>query len=160
MPSWKKVVLHGASGSLAHLKLENLTSQNVLGTDSQGNVVAGSISGYTLPTATDSILGGIKVGNTLSISSGVLNANTYVGAVPSVPGEGGSIPSAGVPGYVPSATAAQYNYFLRGDGTWVVPTNTVTKLGTTIGSSVSGNFAITSVCISGEQEDQRTDERS
>ena len=75
MPSWKKVVLHGASGSLAHLKLENLTSQNVLGTDAQGNVVAGSVSGYTLPTATDSILGGIKVGGTLIISkfSGIVS---------------------------------------------------------------------------------------
>ena len=82
MPSWKKVVLHGSSGSLAHLKLENLTSQSVLGTDANGNVVAGSVSGYSLPVATSSTLGGIKVGNGLTMNggTGVLSVNSNITA--------------------------------------------------------------------------------
>jgi len=138
MPSWKKVVLHGSSGSLAHLKLENLTGQNVLGTDAQGNVVAGSVSGYSLPTATSTILGGIKVGNTLSISSGTLNAKTYEGA--SGAAIGGSEGSDGIAGYVPAATSGQALQFLRGDGTWQTPTNTVTRLRQSGGTLVAGDF--------------------
>ena len=82
MPSWKKMVLHGSSGSLSHLKLENLTSQNVLGTDAQGNVIAGSVSGYVLPVATSSTLGGIKVGTGLTMNggTGVLSVNTNITA--------------------------------------------------------------------------------
>ena len=142
MPSWKKVVLHGSSGSLAHLTLENLKSQSVLGTDASGNIIAGSVSGYSLPTATDSILGGIKVGGTLSITNGVLSARTYTGAIAAVPGE--VLGSNGIAGYVPAATAAQYNYFLRGDGSWAVPTNTVTRLRPNTASSyLAGDFMIT-----------------
>jgi len=138
MPSWKKVVLHGSSGSLAHLKLENLTSQNVLGTDAQGNVIAGSVSGYSLPTATSTVLGGIKVGNTLTISSGILNAKTYEGA--SGAAIGGSEGSDGIAGYVPAATSGQALQFLRGDGTWQTPTNTVTRLRQSGGTLVAGDF--------------------
>jgi hypothetical protein len=32
---------------------------------------------YSLPTATNSVLGGVKVGDTLNIKDGVLNTNTY-----------------------------------------------------------------------------------
>ena len=138
MPSWKKLVLHGSSGSLAHLKLENLTSQNVLGTDAQGNVVAGSVSGYTLPTATSSVLGGIKVGGTLTISNGVLSARTYVGATPAAVGGGDG--TDGVAGYVPTASSAESTLFLRGDGTWQTPANTVTRLRQSGGTLVAGDF--------------------
>jgi hypothetical protein len=138
MPSWKKVVLHGSSGSLAHLKLENLTSQSVLGTDSQGNVVAGSVSGYSLPTATSSVLGGVKVGNTLTISSQVLNARTYVGATAAVIGGGDGLD--GTAGYVPAASASDATLFLRGDGTWQTPTNTITRLRQSGGTLAAGDF--------------------
>lgn len=134
--------MHGSSGSLASLTLPSLTSQSVLGTDATGKLVAGSVTGYTLPTASLNVLGGVKVGGTLSISNGTLSAKTYVGAQPAVLGESNG--SAGVIGYVPAATAAQYNYFLRGDGTWVIPTNTVTRLRPNISSNyASGDFMIT-----------------
>ncbi len=136
------MVLHGSSGSLAHLKLENLKSQSVLGTDSAGNVVAGSVSGYSLPTATSLVLGGIKVGGTLAISSGILNARTYIGASEAGLGdlEGGGGTSAGTAGYVPAASASQYLSFLRGDGTWQTPTNTVTRLRQSAGTLAAGDF--------------------
>ena len=111
MPAWKKMVLHGSSGSLAHLKLENLRSQSVLGTDASGNVVAGSVSGYSLPTATSLVLGGIKVGGTLTSASGILNARTYIGASEAAFGEGEGGGAAGVAGYVPTASAANIFHF-------------------------------------------------
>jgi len=136
------MVLHGSSGSLAHLKLENLTSQSVLGTDASGNVVAGSVSGYSLPTATSLVLGGIKVGGTLTISSGTLNARTYIGASEAALGEvtEGGAGGSGVAGYVPAASASQYLSFLRGDGTWQTPTNTVTRLRQSAGTLAAGDF--------------------
>jgi len=43
------------------------------------NGIASSANNYSLPTASSSVLGGIKVGSNLSISNGVLSANTQSG---------------------------------------------------------------------------------
>ena len=56
------------------LLLRHLPDAEVLGTDHRGRVVAKG--GYTLPIASDTVLGGIKVGDGLSIDgSGVLTAS-------------------------------------------------------------------------------------
>ena len=64
---------------------------------------------YNLPTASSNTKGGIKVGNTLSISSQVLDAKTMVGATSGVNGAAG---------YVPAPTTSDVDNFLKGDGTW------------------------------------------
>lgn len=53
-----------------------LPSADVLGTDAMGKVVAKAGGGYTLPIASDTVLGGIKVGDNLTIDvDGTLNAD-------------------------------------------------------------------------------------
>ena len=78
---------------------------------------------YTLPKASTSTLGGIKVGNNLTIENdGTLNAidtnTTYsvmTGATSNADGESG---------LVPKPTSGNQNKYLKADGTWSTPTNT------------------------------------
>lgn len=64
---------------------------------------------YNLPTAASSTLGGVKVGSNLTISSGVLSANTLAGT------DG---VSDGTAGYAPAPLAADAGKYLKSDGTW------------------------------------------
>ncbi len=83
-----------------------------------------TFNNYSLPTASASTLGGIKVGSGLSISSGVLSAD--VQEVPAMTGASSS--AAGTAGIVPAPASGQQSLFLRGDATWATPTNTDTKV--------------------------------
>lgn len=83
-----------------------------------------TFNNYSLPTASSSTLGGIKVGSGLSISSGVLSAD--VQEVPAMTGASSS--AAGTAGIVPAPASGQQGLFLRGDATWATPTNTDTKV--------------------------------
>ena len=83
-----------------------------------------TFNNYSLPTASASTLGGIKVGSGLSISSGVLSAD--VQEVPAMTGATSS--EAGTAGIVPAPAAGKQGQFLRGDATWATPTNTDTKV--------------------------------
>jgi hypothetical protein len=111
-----------------------------------------TLPSYSLPIATASILGGIKVGSNLSIDvNGVLSAgNSYVLPTASNTVLGGikvgtnlSIDANGVlsstdtnttyvnftrtvAGLVPNPGAATTNRYLREDGTWVIPPDTDT----------------------------------
>jgi hypothetical protein len=60
--------------------------------NSAGNIVSVTLGGgsYTLPTATGSVLGGIKVGANLTITDGVLAADVS-GVVSSVAGRTGAV---------------------------------------------------------------------
>ena len=74
---------------------------------------------YTLPIASASVLGGIKVGTNLSIdANGVLSSTdtntTYINFTRTVAG------------LVPNPGGATTNRYLREDGTWVVPPDTDT----------------------------------
>ena len=76
MPSWKKVVLHGQDATLGDLTLTNLTSSAVLGTDADGNVIAGTVTGT--PIATTSTVGTVKIGDGLNIDA---NGELTLGSV-------------------------------------------------------------------------------
>ena len=67
---------------------------------------------YDPVTASATKVGGVKVGNTLSISNSVLDAKTMTGATSSV---------AGSAGLVPAPTTSDPDKFLKGDGTWGTP---------------------------------------
>ena len=55
------------SGATSFLKLSNLLSTSVLGTDANGNIIAGTAS--PLPIASSSVLGGIKIGSGINIQA-------------------------------------------------------------------------------------------
>jgi hypothetical protein len=90
-------------------------------------------SAYTLPTASASVLGGIKVGTNLSIdANGVLSStdtNTTYSAF-----TGATASANGTAGLVIAPLVANRGQYLRGDGTWATPpdtdtdTNTVTQI--------------------------------
>lgn len=64
----------------------------------------------TMPTASNDIVGGVKVGENLTISDqGVLNANVMTGAGSS---------TAGSNGLVPAPASGDNDKYLKGDGTW------------------------------------------
>ena len=55
------------SGATSFLKLSNLVSTAVLGTDANGNIIAGTAT--PLPIASSSVLGGIKIGSGINIQA-------------------------------------------------------------------------------------------
>ena len=90
---------------------------------------------YSLPDATTSAKGGVKVGSNLTISSGTLsltkaNVTAALGYTPPTTNttyndmKAATASAAGVHGLVPAPAAGKQLSFLRGDGTWVVPTDT------------------------------------
>lgn len=78
------------------------------------DTIAENANNYTLPAASATALGGVKVGKNLSISDGVLNATdtTYSDMTAA------TASAAGTHGLVPAPPADAQNKFLRGDGTW------------------------------------------
>ena len=83
---------HIAADQVTYAKIQNVSATNrILGRDSAGagNIeeitpanlrtminVADGANNYSLPTATASVLGGVKIGSGISISSGVISADT------------------------------------------------------------------------------------
>jgi hypothetical protein len=132
----------------------NITAQRIYTMPNASGTLAltSDIVAYTLPTASASVLGGIKVGANLSIDgNGVLSAgNSYVLPTASATILGGikvgtnlSIDANGVlsstdtnttyanftrtvSGLVPNPGGSTTNRYLREDGTWVVPPDTDT----------------------------------
>ena len=90
---------------------------------------------YTLPTASSSTLGGVKTGSNITNSSGTIsitkdNVTAALGYTPPTTNTtysnmtAATSSAAGKAGLVPAPAAGKQASFLRGDGTWVVPTNT------------------------------------
>lgn len=100
-------------------------------TTAEKNKLAGIAAGanaYTLPTASASTLGGVKVGSNLTISNGVLSGTpdtTYSAMT------GASATEAGSSGLVPAPSAGAATRYLRSDGTWVTPPDTTYSDATT-----------------------------
>ena len=174
-----------ASNSANYIKALSISGKTI--TYTKGNGTTGTLTTqdttYTLPNATSSTLGGVKIGSNITVSSGTISLTkdnvtsalgytpptkntTYSTATSSTLGlvkigytqSGKNYPvqlsdgkmyvnvpwtdnnttysnmtaatssAAGKAGLVPAPAAGKQNSFLRGDGTWVVPTdNKVTQ---------------------------------
>ena len=92
--------------------------------------IEANANNYTLPVATTTRLGGVKAGNNITISGdGTISAtdtNTTYEVM-----EGATSEANGQSGLVPAPTQGQQTRFLRGDGTWQIPTNTTYTNATT-----------------------------
>lgn len=97
---------------------------------------------YTLPAATSSTLGGVKTGSNITNSSGTISItkDNVVAALGYTPSSGdttyadmtgATASAAGAHGLVPAPAAGKQASYLRGDGTWQVPTNTTYSAATT-----------------------------
>lgn len=83
--------------------------------------IASNANNYSLPTASSTVLGGVKVGANLSISSGVLSAkDTTYGVM-----KGATASADGASGLVPAPTKGNEGKYLKGDGTWRTPATTI-----------------------------------
>ena len=89
-------------------------------TTTEKNKLAGieaNANNYTLPKASGTVLGGIKIGKNLNIDeNGVVSAtdtNTTYTIM-----KGATSSTAGTSGLVPAPQQGQQNSFLKGDGTW------------------------------------------
>lgn len=103
-------------------------SNNVL-TFYKKDGTSNSISTYTLPAATNSTLGGVKIGSNITNSSGTisLTKNNVVSALGYTPPQkdttynvftGATSTQNGTTGLVPQPAKGKQNKPLRGDGTW------------------------------------------
>lgn len=103
--------------------------------------VTGKPSTFTPPTSSATVLGGIKVGYTTSGKNYKVQLDSSGNAYVNVPWTdtnttytnmgAASASAAGAAGLVPAPAAGKQASFLRGDGTWVVPTNTTYGLAST-----------------------------
>lgn len=103
--------------------------------------VTGKPSTFTPPTSSATVLGGIKVGYTTSEKNYKVQLDLSGNAYVNVPWTdtnttytnmgAASASAAGKAGLVPAPAAGAQAKYLRGDGTWVVPTNTTYGLAST-----------------------------
>lgn len=103
--------------------------------------VTGKPSTFTPPTSSATVLGGIKVGYATSGKNYKVQVDSSGNAYVNVPWTdtnttytnmgAASASAAGAAGLVPAPAAGKQTSFLRGDGTWVVPTNTTYGLAST-----------------------------
>ena len=113
------------------------------------NGIAEGANKYTLPKATDTALGGIMIGGKVSGKNYPIQLDASGSAYVNVPWTdtdttyndmtGATASAAGEHGLVPAPAAGKQTSFLRGDGTWVVPTNTTY----TFGNGLNGTFTVT-----------------
>lgn len=98
------------------------------------DAVAAGANNYSLPTATASTLGGVKVGSNITNTSGTISLTkaNVVAALGYTPGTsssdttysdftGATASSSGVHGLVPAPASGENGKFLKGDGTWASP---------------------------------------
>lgn len=96
--------------------------------------IASGANKYTLPTASSSVLGGVKTGSNITNTGGTIsltkaNVTTALGYTPPqkdtwVAMKGATASAAGTAGYVPAPAAGDQDKFLKADGTYGTPANT------------------------------------
>lgn len=114
---------------------------------------------YTLPLATASVRGGVKIGYTASGKNypvQLSNEQMYV----NVPWtdtntwtafKGATSSAAGTAGYVPAPASGQTALFFRSDGTWATPTNTTYSSMTGATASTAGTAGLVPAPAAGKQ---------
>ena len=108
------------------------------GSDGSSTTVTDADTKYTLPTASGTTLGGVKVGSNITNLSGTIsltkaNVTAALGYTPPTQDtntwialKGATSSTAGTAGYAPAPSAGASNRYLRSDGTWAVPPDTNT----------------------------------
>ena len=94
------------------------------------NALTSAFNKYTLPAATSSALGGVKIGNNITNSSGTIsltksNVTTALGYTPPTTDTTYGVVSTTADGLAPKRDGSTTK-FLRADGTWAVPPDTNT----------------------------------
>lgn len=127
--------------------------------------IAIGANNYTLPTASASTLGGVKVGSNITLSSGTIsltkaNVTAALGYTPPTQDtntwialKGATTTAAGTAGYAPAPSAGNANRYLRSDGTWAVPPDTNTTYSNMSGatSSAAGKAGLVPAPAAGKQ---------
>ena len=127
--------------------------------------IAIGANNYTLPTASASTLGGVKVGSNITLSSGTIsltkaNVTAALGYTPPTQDtntwialKGATTTTAGTAGYAPAPSAGNANRYLRSDGTWAVPPDTNTTYSNMSGatSSAAGQSGLVPAPAAGKQ---------
>jgi len=113
------------------------------------------LANYILPIATNSALGGIKVGYTNSGKNYKVQVDSGGNAYVYVPWTdnnttysnmtAATASNAGKAGLVPAPAAGKQTSFLRGDGTWVIPTNTTYSLVSTSANGLMPKLPTTNI---------------
>ena len=117
-------------------KLEGLDLAGALSSINSLSIAIGGLSNYTLPAATATKLGGIKIGEGLEMDADdVLNV-TVTGGVGDVFTGATSI-KGGASGIVPAPAKGKQKSFLRGDGTWADLVFSIGGTSVTLGSDVA-----------------------
>lgn len=120
---------------------------------------------YSLPTASSSTLGGVKIGSNITLNSGTIsltknNVTAALGYTPPtqdtdtwIAFKGATTTTAGTAGYAPAPSAGNANRYLRSDGTWAVPPDTNTTYSNMTGatSSSSGTSGLVPAPAAGKQ---------
>lgn len=127
--------------------------------------IAIGANNYSLPTASASTLGGVKVGSNITLSSGTIsltkaNVTAALGYTPPTQDtntwialKGATTTTAGTAGYAPAPSAGNANRYLRSDGTWAVPPDTDTTYSNMSGatSSAAGQSGLVPAPAAGKQ---------
>lgn len=127
--------------------------------------IATGANNYSLPTASASTLGGVKVGSNITLSSGTIsltkaNVTAALGYTPPtqdtntwIAFKGATTTAAGTAGYAPAPSAGNANRYLRSDGTWAVPPDTNTTYTNMSGatSSAAGQSGLVPAPAAGKQ---------
>lgn len=147
-----EVILTGSDSTTDAIVLTGGTDISVTRVDDNNLTIASTATGYNLPLAANGTRGGIQIGatglGTKEYAVQLISEKAYV-AVPWVNTTystftyDSSTPANSTSGLVPAPTTSGDNAkFLRGDATWVVPTNTTYNVFTGADGSSAGSTGL------------------